>query len=122
MRSVIGNTMVLREGKPWLSLGTPGNVHCTVPQVLANILDYGMDPYTAIDQPRMLPLEDDYTLPIESRLPSKVVAELAALGIRVKPLPEYDYHMGSFQMSWRDADGRLHATADPRRAGCAAAL
>jgi gamma-glutamyltranspeptidase / glutathione hydrolase len=28
MRSVIGNTIVLRDGKPWWSLGSPGNVHC----------------------------------------------------------------------------------------------
>jgi gamma-glutamyltranspeptidase / glutathione hydrolase len=38
----------------------------------------------------------------------------------VDPLPSYDYHMGSFQMSWRDGDGRLHATAGPRREGKAA--
>lgn len=47
MRSILSNTMVLRNGKPWLSLGSPGNVHCTVPQVLSNILDFGMDPYAA---------------------------------------------------------------------------
>src|SRR5262249_38754441 len=34
MRSVIGNTIVLKDGKPVWSLGSPGNVHCTVPQVL----------------------------------------------------------------------------------------
>jgi gamma-glutamyltranspeptidase/glutathione hydrolase len=44
---------------------------------------------------------------------------MARLGVRVKPLPTYDYHMGSFQLCWRDADGLLHSTADPRRAGVA---
>jgi gamma-glutamyltranspeptidase/glutathione hydrolase len=120
MRCVLGHTFVLRDGKPWISLGTPGNVYCTMPQVLANLLDFGMEPYVAIDAPRMLPLEDDYTLAIESRLPSQTVAGMAKLGVRIKPLPEYDYHMGSFQMSWRDAAGTLHSTADPRRAGKAA--
>jgi gamma-glutamyltranspeptidase/glutathione hydrolase len=120
MRCVLGHTFVLRDGKPWLSLGTPGNVHCTIPQVLANLLDFGMDPYDAIDAPRLLPLEDDYTLAIESRIPSETVAGMAKLGVRVKPLPAYDYHMGSFQMSWRDETGTLHSTADPRRAGKAA--
>jgi len=120
MRSVLGHTFVLRDGKPWISLGTPGNVDCTMPQVLTNLLDFGMDPYAAIDAPRLLPLEDDYTLPMESRLPSDTVAGMAKLGIRIKPHPEYDWHMGSFQMSWRDDNGTLHSTTDPRRAGKAA--
>jgi gamma-glutamyltranspeptidase / glutathione hydrolase len=122
MRSVIGNTLVLRNGRPWLSLGSPGNVHCTVPQVLSNVLDFGLDPPAAEDAPRMLPLGDDYTLSIESRIPETVVAGLAKLGILVDPLPGYDYHMGSFQMSWRDEDGLLHGIAGPRRSGKAGGL
>jgi gamma-glutamyltranspeptidase/glutathione hydrolase len=94
-------------------------VHCTVPQVLANVLDYGLDPYAAEDAPRMLPLEEGYGLPVESRIAPDVVAGLARLGVLLKPLPPYDYHMGSFQMSWT-ADGLLHSTAGPRRAGLAA--
>lgn len=120
MRSVIGNTIVFRDGAPVWSLGTPGNVFCTVPQVLLNRLDYGLEPYEAEDAPRMLPLTDDYTLPIESRISESVVRGLARLGVLVDPLPTYDYHMGSFQMSWRDGDGTLHATTGPRRAGAAA--
>lgn len=122
MRSVIGNTIVLKDGRPWWSLGTPGNVHCTMPQVLTNVLDYGMDPYQAEDAPRMLPLTDDYRVQVESRIPESVVTGLARLGVLVDPLPRYDYHMGSFQMSWRDDDGTLHATAGPRREGKAAAF
>jgi gamma-glutamyltranspeptidase/glutathione hydrolase len=122
MRSVIGNTLVLRDGAPWLSLGTPGNVHCTIPQVLSSILDSGMAPPEAEDRPRMLPLQDDYTLSIESGIGEPVVTGLAKLGILVDPLPRYDYHMGSFQMSWRDADGMLHGIAGPRRSGKAGAV
>jgi gamma-glutamyltranspeptidase/glutathione hydrolase len=120
MRSVIGNTIVFEDGKPVWSLGTPGNVFCTVPQVLLNRLDYGMDPYEAEDAPRMLPLTDDYRLPIESRISEEVVCDLTRLGVLVDPLPRYDYHMGSFQMSWRGDDGLLHASTGPRRAGVAA--
>jgi gamma-glutamyltranspeptidase/glutathione hydrolase len=105
------------------SLGTPGNVHCTVPQVLSNVLDFGMEPYEAAVQPRMLPLRDDYVLEIESRIPEAVAAGLMKLGVRIKPLPTYDYHMGSFQMSWRDPrTGLLGSNVDPRRAGLAGGL
>lgn len=74
----------------------------------------------AAEAPRMLPLRDDYVLEIESRIPDKVRADLMKMGVRIKPLPTYDYHMGSFQMAWRDAStGLLNASADPRRAGMA---
>jgi len=122
LRSVMSNTIVLRDGRPWLSLGSPGNVHCTVPQVLSNALDYQMDPYEAEDRPRMLPMEDGYKVSVESRIAPSVVEGLAERGVLVHPLPRYDYHMGSYQMSWRDEDGILHGSAGPRRAGKADAF
>ncbi len=57
-RCIIGNTMVLKNGRPVLSAGSPGNVHCTVPQVLTYALDFKMDPYAAVDAPRMLPMNE----------------------------------------------------------------
>jgi gamma-glutamyltranspeptidase/glutathione hydrolase len=90
-----------------------------VPQVLTNILDHGMDPYAAEDAPRALPFEDDYKISVESRIPDAVIDDLAELGVVVNPLPTYDYHMGSYQMCWRDDDG-LHTSTGPRRAGFAA--
>lgn len=118
MRSVYGSTIVLKNGQPVLSLGTPGNVHCTIPQVLSNVLDFGMEPYEASVAPRLLPMRDDYTLAVESRIRPEVLRDLTKLGVRVQGLAMYDYHMGSFQMSWRDEKtGTLSASADPRRAG-----
>jgi gamma-glutamyltranspeptidase / glutathione hydrolase len=120
MRSVYGSTIVLKDGRPILSMGTPGNVHCTIPQVLSNVLDFGMDPYDAADAPRMLPIRSDYTIEIESRIPLSVLSGLLKLGIQVRTLPMYDYRMGSFQMCWRDEkSGLLNTCADPRRAGFA---
>jgi len=123
VRSVMGNTIVLKEGKPCLSLGSPGNVHCTVPQMLSSILDFGLDPYEASVLPRMLELRDDNVLAIESRLADRVVAGLAKLGMHMKALPVYDFHMGSYQMCWRDPKtGLLSSSTDPRRVGMAAGL
>ncbi|MDP9102073.1 MAG: gamma-glutamyltransferase [Actinomycetota bacterium] len=117
VRSVLSNTLVLRDGRPWLALGSPGNVHCTVPQVLSGILDHGLDPYEAEDAPRCLPFEDNYTISVESRVNDSVATDLAKLGVLLNPLPRYDYHMGSYQMSWRDEDGTLHGSTGPRREG-----
>lgn len=99
-------------------MGTPGNVHCTIPQVLSNVLDFKMDPYQAAVVPRMLPMRDDYTIAIENRIPARVLGDLMKLGAKLQPLPPYDYHMGSFQQAWRDEKtGELCASTDPRRAG-----
>ena len=118
---MIGSTIVLRNGQPWLGLGTPGYVYATIPQVLTSILDYDMDPYEASVLPRMFPLYDDYVLEIESRIPAEVAAGLARMGILMRPLEPYNSSMGSFQINWRDFEtGGLSSSADPRRVGTAA--
>ena len=123
IKSIVGSTFVLKDGQPWLSLGTPGNVYGTMPQVISSILDNDMEPDLAVDLPRMDPLRDDYVLEIESRISETVTAGLARLGIQIRPLPMYDYNMGSFQVCWRDhASGLLNRCADPRRAGQAGGL
>ncbi len=122
MRCVMSNTMVLKDGRPWLSMGSPGNVYCTVPQMLSNVLDYTFDPYEAAVLPRMLPMTDDYAIDIETRIPERVVRDLAKLGGRVRPRPPYDVAMGSYQQAWRDESGKLNASTDPRRAGQAGGL
>jgi gamma-glutamyltranspeptidase/glutathione hydrolase len=122
MRSVMGNTIVMKDGKPMLSMGTPGNVHCTIPQMLSTVLDYHKDPYDATVLPRMLPMHDDLTIEIENRIPASVLSELIKLGAKLKPLPPYDFHMGSFQQAWREPSGSLAAGTDPRRAGMAGGI
>jgi gamma-glutamyltranspeptidase/glutathione hydrolase len=119
-RCIIGNTLVLKDGRPVLSAGSPGNVHCTVPQVLTYALDFRMDPYAAVDAPRMLPMTDGQAFTIEDRLAPGVVEDLHRLGIKVMASPAYDYHMGSFSVIARDEQsGTYTAVADPRR--CAVA-
>ena len=115
-RCIIGNTLVLKDGKPVFSAGSPGNIHCTLPQVLAYLLDFKLDPYAAVDAPRMLPMSEAQLVAIEDRLAPGVVEDLHKLGVRVGALSGYDYHMGSFSVIAHDeASGTLTAVADPRR-------
>ncbi len=122
-RCVIGNTMVFQDGKPLISLGSPGNVHCTVPQVLTYLLDYKFDPYRAADALRMLPFGEDGSITVEDRLTPETIATLRSWGAQVRSVGQYDWHMGSFQMCFRDPlSGTFGATADPRRVGVADGL
>ncbi len=118
MRSFIGNTMILKDGKPVLQLGSPGNVYCTIPQVLCNILFFGMEPYKAICEPRMLPVEEGGTIIVEDRITEDVQRKLLSMGIRMKVSSPWDCHMGSFQVCYKDdKTGELCTIADPRRCG-----
>ncbi len=122
IRQCIGNTFVLEGGKPVLSLGSPGNVHCTVPQVLTYLLDFDYAPYDAVAAPRMLPITDDSSILIEDRLTDRTLDGLAALGVNVKVSEAWDFHMGSFAMCYRDPDGKIGTLADPRRCAVADGL
>jgi gamma-glutamyltranspeptidase / glutathione hydrolase len=122
-RCIIGNTFVLSEGVPIISVGTPGNVHCTIPQVLTRLLDFGAGPYDAVDLPRMLPMSEARSVTIEDRLAPGVVEDLHKMGVRVSVLAGYDLHMGSFSVIARDPKTETYtAIADPRRGAVAEGL
>ena len=114
----IANTLVLRDGQPWMGIGSPGDCIFTVPEVLVSILGFGWEPYKAIDAPRFWPLMDDWTLEVENRISLDVVKGLKRMGIMPRPLGEYHWPMGSMQAVWRE-NGALMGTADPRRLGVA---
>lgn len=120
LRCIIGNTLVLKDGQPVFSAGTPGTPQLTVPQVLTYALDFKLDAYAAVDAPRMFAMSEARGLVIEDRLQPGVVEDLHKLGVRVGVVPAYDYHLGSFSVIARDPQsGTLTAVADPRR--CAVA-
>jgi gamma-glutamyltranspeptidase / glutathione hydrolase len=122
-RCIIGNTIVLKNGRPVFSAGSPGNVHCTVPQVLTYLLDFKLDPYAAVDAPRMLPMTEGRGVTIEDRLAAGVVEDLHRLGVRVGATSSYDYHMGSFSVIARDERKDTYtAVADPRRCAVAGGI
>ena len=123
MRRALGSTIVLRDGAPVFSLGTPGNVYYTVPQVLTNLLDFGMQPYAAIDAPRLQPMGENGSITVEDRISPETIKQLRASGAGVQVVPGYQWAMGAFQMCFRDATtGELCATTDPRRCGLASGL
>jgi gamma-glutamyltranspeptidase/glutathione hydrolase len=123
MRSSMSHTIILKGGRPVHSLGSPGSIYCTVPQMISNVLDYNYDPYAAAVLPRMKPMRDDFIIEIETRIPERVVRDLAKIGGKLSPLPPYDLNMGSYQQAWRDpVTGLLSASTDPRRGGKAGGI
>jgi gamma-glutamyltranspeptidase/glutathione hydrolase len=122
IRLPITATIVAKDGKPWMALGTPGNPPLPITEVLINILEYGMHPRDAAIAPRFwVNSGSGKIIRIESRISAEVRKEMRARGFKIVDLKEFNWHTGSMQIVWRDAEtGKLHGVSDPRRLGHAA--
>ncbi len=78
-------TIVLRDGRPWVAIGTPGGhtIGQTVPQMLMNLIDFRMDIAQAIAAPRISFVEPD-VLAVESGISEQIRKELEAMGHKVQ--------------------------------------
>jgi gamma-glutamyltranspeptidase/glutathione hydrolase len=82
--------LILRNGKPLLgSSATGGGLHYKTLQVVANILEFGMDPQTAVDTPAFV----SGGVAKETFDP-KVLEGVGALGMKVKVLSSKDVQPG----------------------------
>jgi len=124
-RSSLTPTLVFRDGKPFMSLGSPGagRIIATVAQILVNVTDFSMDVQAANDAPRIFCQKFDDHLSVEARVPEEVVAQLGKMGHSVRVLADFDLFFGGVQMTAIDpVTGALVGSADPRRGGSAITL
>ena len=123
--------LALRDGVPWLGLGTPSYPPPYIALVLLNLLEYGLGLQDSIEAPRFrfdTEAKGPRTgwalgkLTAETRLPPATLDGLAALSIETAPLGDYNWHVGSVHAVLRRDDGTLLGAADSRRGGYAAGL
>jgi gamma-glutamyltranspeptidase/glutathione hydrolase len=104
-------TILVRDGKFYMSVGTPGGptIINSVLQVIANVVDFGMNSQEAVNQPRIhhqwLPDE----LRMERGFSPDTVELLKSRGHQIKTVAS----MGEVAVI-RSADGWLEGAADPR--------
>ncbi|MGH6645011.1 MAG: gamma-glutamyltransferase family protein, partial [Bradyrhizobium sp.] len=95
--SSMSPTIVLRDGKPVLALGTPGGhrIFAAVLQGIINVIDHGMSPQEAVEAPRIWTMGP--VLEIEDTYPNLggVVAGLERRGHRVTVVPKIAGGMGA---------------------------
>ncbi len=89
-------------------------------QVVANLVDAGLNPQAALDAPRFRWLDGTRVAVETNRLPEETVADLRERGHDV--VSEDDFferggHWGGGQMVYRDDEGTLIGGSDPRRDG-----
>lgn len=123
--------LALKDGKPWLAMGTPGGDMQVqaMTQVLLQMLDLERSAVQAVEAPRVA----TYAYPgsfaphdvhpnkvlYEPDLPAAQVATLSARGHDVEAWPDRTWMAGGICVAIR-TDDRVQAVADPRRAGTSA--
>jgi gamma-glutamyltranspeptidase/glutathione hydrolase len=112
-------TILFRDGRPWVALGTPGGhtIGQTVPQIIMNLVDFGMDLEQALAAPRIAFAQPDAIL-VERSFPADARAPLTARGHRLREV----YAIGNATALAIEygADGKPRGfvgAADPRGAG-----
>lgn len=121
--SSMSPTIVLKDGKPFMVLGSPGatKIITTVSQVISRIIDHNMGMQEAIDVPRLWDNTNN-VINAESRIPEATLKQLEAMGHKTNKLTDWDRATGSVQGVLYKADGTLEGGADPRRDGKAVGL
>jgi gamma-glutamyltranspeptidase / glutathione hydrolase len=110
--------MACRDDRPWLVFGTMGadgqaQIHV---QLLARLLDEGLDVQQALDAPRWIVDVGDGSVRVEADLAEDVVAGLAARWHRVRDLRARDHLAGHAHAIRLSGDG-IAAGSDPRTEG-----
>jgi gamma-glutamyltranspeptidase/glutathione hydrolase len=114
-------TILMRGGRPWVALGTPGGhtIGQTVPQVVMNLVDFGMSVSDAVAAPRISFAEPDVLL-VEEAIPQSARDALSARGHKVRPVRAIGNATALMVEYGEDGRPRGFAgAADPRGAGAA---
>ncbi len=126
-RTTLTPTIVFKDGKPWLAIGTPGgdNQDQQILNVLLPMMVFGFSAQEAIEVPRINSLhfhssfrnhqDQPGVLEIESRVPESVRAELAARGHKLRVTGPWGVSTGVVVAGIRPDTGTLFGAADPRR-------
>jgi gamma-glutamyltranspeptidase/glutathione hydrolase len=120
-RSTIAPTVVLEGDALRLVVGSPGSGYIP-PAIVTTILYtlvHGMDPWSAVNVPRVYPDFESRAVQVEQGFPPAVLAELRRRGYEVRVEPPIDQGFGGVHVVLVRPDGRLVGAADPRRDGAA---
>ena len=114
-------TLLMRDGRPWVALGTPGGhtIGQTVPQMVMNLVDFGMDVQQSIAAPRVSFSQPD-TLTVEEAIGQDVRRALEAKGHKLRSVRALgNAHALMIEYDNRGRIRGFSGAADPRGAGLA---
>ncbi|MCE1207150.1 MAG: gamma-glutamyltransferase, partial [Spirochaetia bacterium] len=120
MRTTIAPTIIAKDGKPIVTMGTPGagRIISTMVLLTVNLIDYKMGVQEAIEAPRFYARDTEKVLSAEARMPKETKDWLTSIGYSIKDYPDFDRFFGGAQAILVDpVSGMMYGGADPRRDG-----
>lgn len=123
--SAAAPTIIFKDARPVVVIGSPSDIYSTMLQVIPNILDFGMDPQQAVSAPRMYARRAQFTdttaeYLLETRFKPEILSGLKSLGASVEYRGSYANPAGSARVVVRDPKtAELLGGVDPRRTGVA---
>ncbi len=112
-------TLILKEGRLWAALGTPGGhtIGQTIPQMVMNLVDFGMNVQEALTAPRISFVEPDL-LTVEDSIPEAARKELRTRGHRLHVRQALgNAHALTIEYDATGKPSRFAGAADPRGEG-----
>ena len=118
--SSIAPIIVLRDGKPFMTAGTPGatRIITAMANIVLGVVDFKQELQAAILAPRFHNGNTTETA-IEARFPQEVLQTLESRGYKFSVKKEMDLYFGGAQGVMFRSDGKLVGMGDPRRDGVA---
>lgn len=124
--SNMGPLIMFKDGKPFLSLGSPGGTRIfpSLSQIIINIVDFEMSLDKAIEAPRFFTYSSGgkaRPIAVEPRISKATLRALEKLGHKITLKDPYDKYFGGAQGFMILRGGKLiHGGADSRRDGVGA--
>jgi len=118
--SMMAPTVVLREGRPEIALGSAGSnrLRSAILQTILAVVDEGMGAAAAVARPRIH--VERGVVEAEPGVDERALAELEARGRTVRRWRELNLYFGGVQAAVRDPEtGVFSGGGDPRRGGAA---
>src|SRR5438876_948970 len=118
--SMMAPTVVLRDGKPEVALGSAGSnrIRSAITQTILGVVDDGLPAQDAVDRPRVH--WEGRVVEAEPGIDEEALAALEREGWPVQRFRERSLYFGGVQAVARDPEtGELSGGGDPRRGGSA---
>ncbi|OCK50635.1 gamma-glutamyltransferase [Chryseobacterium sp. CBo1] len=112
MLSSMTPTIVLKNNKPYMVVGTPGGttIPTSVYQSIVNVIDFKLNANTAVNSPKFHHQWLPETVAFEKNFPETTINELEKLSYK----SEKRNQIGRTEMILIDENGNIHAVADGR--------
>jgi gamma-glutamyltranspeptidase/glutathione hydrolase len=121
--SMMAPTVVLRDGRPELALGSAGSnrIRSAILQTVLGVVDHGLRAQDAVDSPRIH--VEGREVEAEPEIDPDALVRLERSGWTVRRWTEQNLYFGGVQAVARNpSSGELSGGGDPRRGGSAAVV